>query len=69
MEFSISDDAAKDIGFNSLAKARIAELVHEYLGLASMAYVKLSHDPVGIIIETANGSIIVNRALTQRINT
>jgi hypothetical protein len=68
MEFSISDEAAKEIGLDSVSKARIVKLVHQYLGLASTAYVTLVHDPVGVKVQTANGSIILNRALTQRID-
>jgi hypothetical protein len=68
MEVSISDTDAKALGFNSTLKQRIVGLVHTHLGRASVVFVELMDESLGITLKTAKGAICIDRNFTRRID-
>lgn len=68
MELGISNQDAAAIGLNATVKEKIGELVNKHLGLASVVFVTIEEDPRCIRLETVNGVILVNTALSERID-
>lgn len=67
MELHISNADAKALGLNSRIKEKIVGLVHAHIGLASMVSVTLEN-PETVQLKTSRDRIIVDRALTRRID-
>lgn len=69
MEISISKEDAKILNLNMITKAKIIGLFHLHIGNASAVSVKITDKPPGVQIEADIGIIVVDRALTKRIDT
>jgi hypothetical protein len=67
MECSFSDEAAMTLGRDSETEGKIVALVHEYIGLASAAFVSLTRNPEAVEIRAAGKTVTVDRELTHRV--
>jgi len=69
MELGISDKDSEALEMSPAVKDRIVGLVHNYIGCASAVSIEIVEEPAGVRLETGLGTIVVDRTLTNRIDT